>query len=93
MKYQLRQQLTQSQLESERNLSKFRRFAERADIGIFLVDMDGVYSYRNEAWFEMLSPKNRDISLEEAWDEIVDDDFIDIGHAKFKQLIETKEHQ
>ncbi|EUC38034.1 hypothetical protein COCCADRAFT_83786 [Bipolaris zeicola 26-R-13] len=93
MKYQLRQQLTQSQLESERNLSKFRRFAERADVGIFLVDMDGVYSYRNDAWFEMLSPKSRDVSLEEAWDEIVDEDFLPLGHAKFKKLMETKEHQ
>ncbi|ENI02496.1 hypothetical protein COCC4DRAFT_63420 [Bipolaris maydis ATCC 48331] len=93
MKYQLRQQLTQSQLESERNLSKFKRFAERADVGIFLVDMDGVYSYRNEAWFEMLNPKNHDIGLEEAWAEIVDDDFADLGRAKFRKLIETKEHQ
>ncbi|RAR06930.1 aerobic respiration control sensor protein arcb [Stemphylium lycopersici] len=93
MKYQLRQQLTQSQQESERNFSKFRRFAERADIGIFLIGMDGVYSYRNEAWYEMLSPSNRDIDLAGAWAEIIDEDFIDVGQAKFKALVETKEHQ
>ena len=93
MKYQLRQQLTQSQQESERNFSKFRRFAERADVGIFLIGMDGVYSYRNEAWYEMLSPSNRDIDLADAWAEIIDEDFVDVGQAKFKALVETKEHQ
>jgi PAS domain-containing protein len=93
MKFQLRQQLTQSQLESERNLTKFRRFAERADVGIFLIGMDGVYSYRNEAWYEMLCPGNRDIDLATAWGEVVDDEYIDSGQAKFQQLIETKEHQ
>ncbi|USP75763.1 hypothetical protein yc1106_03037 [Curvularia clavata] len=92
MKYQLRQQLTQSQQESERNLTKFRRFAERADVGIFLIDMDGVYSYRNEAWYEMLSPRNRDVDLAGAWGEIIDDDFIELGQAKFRALMDTKEH-
>jgi PAS domain-containing protein len=35
-------------------LRRFQRFAERADIGIFILDMDGVYSYRNEAWYSIL---------------------------------------
>lgn len=93
IKYQLTQQLTQSQQESERNLTKFRRFAERADVGIFLIDMNGVYSYRNEAWYEILSPKTRDIDLAGAWGEVVDDEFVELGQAKFKQLMDTKEHQ
>ncbi|KAL6160096.1 hypothetical protein ACJQWK_09571 [Exserohilum turcicum] len=93
MKSQLRQQLTQSQLESERNLAKFKRFAERADVGIFLIGIDGIYSYRNEAWYEMLAPKDRDIELHDAWTEIVDDEYIEMGQAKYRQLIEFKEHQ
>lgn len=93
IKHQLRQQLTQSQQESERNLTKFRRFAERADVGIFLIDMDGVYSYRNDAWYEMLSPRNRDVDLAGAWAEVIDDEFIEIGQSKFRKLMETREHQ
>ncbi|RII10011.1 hypothetical protein CUC08_Gglean006001 [Alternaria sp. MG1] len=93
MKFQLKHQLTLSQQESERNLSKFRRFAERADIGIFLIGMDGVYSYRNEAWFEMLGPVDPSIDLADAWGKIIDDEFIEMGKSKFEELIKTKQHQ
>ncbi|KAH6866299.1 hypothetical protein BKA58DRAFT_387752 [Alternaria rosae] len=93
MKSQLKEQLTLSQAESERNFSKFKRFAERADVGIFLIGMDGVYSYRNEAWFEMLGPVDPAVDLADAWSMLIDDDFVEIGQAKFKELVETKQHQ
>jgi len=54
MKLELKQQLAETQKEVERSALKFQRFAERADIGIFILDMDGVYSYRNEAWYSIL---------------------------------------
>lgn len=46
MRLELRQQLLETQKEVERSVLKFQRFAERADIGIFILDMDGVYLYR-----------------------------------------------
>jgi PAS domain-containing protein len=92
MKSQLKQQLTQSQQESERNFSKFKRFAERADIAIFILGMDGVYTYRNETWFEMLGPVDPSIDLADAWSMIIDDDYIELGQGKFKELVDTKSH-
>lgn len=41
----------------------------------------------------MLGPRNRDIDLAGAWGEVVDDEFVELGQAKFKQLTDTKEHQ
>jgi len=43
-----------------------QRFAERSDIGIFILGSNGVYSYRNEAWYAILKPDHRDIELDEA---------------------------
>lgn len=95
MKTELRQQLVATQAEVERNAMKFQRFAERADIGIFIVGLDGVYSYRNEAWWKLLDPdyQYRDIELEDAWGALIDEEFIQSGQEKFQTLIETKEHQ
>jgi PAS domain-containing protein len=93
MKFQLKQQLIRSQQEAERNVSKFKRFAERADVGIFLIGMDGVYSYRNEAWFDILSPEDRDIVLDDAWENLIDEEYAALGKAKFQACMETKQHQ
>jgi PAS domain-containing protein len=93
MKFALKQQLLETQKEVERNALKFQRFAERADIGIFIVDMAGVYSYRNDAWYHILNPGTRDLKLGEAWDALIDDEYVGLGQAKFAALVETKEHQ
>jgi hypothetical protein len=93
IKTELRQQLAESQKEADRGHSKFQRFAERSNIGIFILDMEGVYSYRNEAWYDILSPDNRVIVLEEAWETLVDEDYVAIGQAKFEALAITKEPQ
>lgn len=95
MKQELRRQLAATQKEAERNAMKFMRFAESADIGIFIVGLDGVYSYRNEAWWKILDPDRQyaDIELNEAWGALIDDEYIEIGQEKFKKVIETKKHQ
>ncbi|KAI2487400.1 BaeS Signal transduction histidine kinase [Pyrenophora tritici-repentis] len=93
MKYQLKEQLTLSQQEAERNVSKFKRFAERADVGIFLIGMDGIYSYRNEAWYNILGTVAQDVGLEEAWTLLIDEEYHELGRRKFKELKETKQHQ
>lgn len=93
MKHDLKTQLLESQKEAERNTFKFQRFAERADVGIFILDMTGVYSYRNKAWFDILGPVDRNIALAEAWNALIDDEYAPLGQAKFEALNETKEHQ
>jgi hypothetical protein len=55
--------------------------------------MEGVYSYRNQAWFDILAPKDEDIELSGAWDELIDDEYQAMGQARFETLIQTKQHQ
>jgi PAS domain-containing protein len=93
MKHELQQQLLKTQKEVERSVFKFQRFAERADIGIFILDMEGVYSYRNDAWFNILNPPERTINLDAAWDTLIDDEYVPQGQARFDALVETKQHQ
>jgi PAS domain-containing protein len=95
MKIELRQQLLDTQKEVERSAYKFQRFAERADIGIFIVGVDGAYSYRNDAWYHILDPDfiTRDIVLGEAWGALIEDEYAALGQSKFETLIETKQHQ
>ncbi|KAH7406739.1 hypothetical protein DE146DRAFT_607011 [Phaeosphaeria sp. MPI-PUGE-AT-0046c] len=93
MKLELKQQLLETQKEVERNALKFQRFADRADVGIFILDIHGVYSYRNQAWFDILAPKDRDLNLDEAWDALIDDEYILLGQVKFEALMATKQHQ
>jgi len=93
MKLELKAQVREAQKEAERSALKFQRFAERADIGIFILDMDGKYSYRNDAWFNILAPEDRDIDLGGAWDTLIDDEYVSVGQAKFAAMIDTKQHQ
>ncbi|KAH6639710.1 aerobic respiration control sensor protein-like protein arcB [Boeremia exigua] len=92
IKTELRQQLVESQKKADRGHSKFQRFAERSDIGIFIIDakMEGIYSYRNEAWFSICGTKDRTLTLAEAWDVIVDDEYAVFGKTKFEALRMTK---
>lgn len=48
---------------------------------------------RNQAWFDILSPKNQDIRLSEAWDALIDEEYVLLGQAKFEALMDTKQHQ
>ncbi|KAH9872635.1 hypothetical protein J1614_005028 [Plenodomus biglobosus] len=93
MKLELGHQLVESQKELERSLTKFQRFAERADVGIFILDMKGVYTYRNDAWYNICAPGDRDVDLEEAWGLIVDPEYHELGQARFTAVVEEKKHQ
>ncbi|UPX17010.1 uncharacterized protein EKO05_0007387 [Ascochyta rabiei] len=55
--------------------------------------MQGVYSYRNEAWYNICCPDDRNISLEDAWNLIVDEKYAPLGQAKFEELAVTKQPQ
>jgi hypothetical protein len=95
IKTELRQQLVESQLEADRGHAKFERFAERSNVGIFIIDMkaQGAYSYRNEAWFGICGTEDASLGLDDAWAAIVDDEFIAFGRTMFEKLQTTKEPQ
>ena len=93
MKSQLAEQLSITQKEVERTALRFQRFAERADIGVFILGRDGVYKYRNPAWYDMLQPENPDIQLEAAWEALIDDEYIALGRHRFDLLMREKSHQ
>ncbi|KAF2638197.1 hypothetical protein P280DRAFT_431327 [Massarina eburnea CBS 473.64] len=95
MKRELKEQLLATEKEVERSAYKFQRFAERADIGIFIADINGRFSYRNEAWHKILDPRlaKCDMQLNEAWDVYIDEEFVEMGRARFEKLVNTKQHQ
>jgi PAS domain-containing protein len=93
MKLELQRQLLESQKATERHSFRFKRFIERADVGVFIIGMDGVYKYRNEAWYNILKPANPDIVLGDAWTALIDDEYAVFGQRKFEALAETKQHQ
>ncbi|KAK8179682.1 hypothetical protein BC567DRAFT_248924 [Phyllosticta citribraziliensis] len=70
MKANLTEQLIVSQKEAERNEKKFQRFAERADVGIFIVGSDGRFTYRNKAWFNVAQLSEDLIDFRETWREL-----------------------
>lgn len=93
MKKELREQLLESEKEVKRSLMKFQRFAERADVGIFILDMEGTYLYRNKAWYNICAPEDPNVDLDAAWIDVVDPEYAPLGQAKFAQLVEKKQHQ
>lgn len=96
MKIELMEKLLITQKELERNSLKFQRFAERSDVGIFIVGLDGVYSYRNKAWYEICK---QDIKgqgagdVDDAWNEIVEDKYAEFGREQFALVVKDKSHQ
>lgn len=92
MKIELMERLLTTQKELERNNKKFQKFAERCDVGIFILGLDGIYTYRNEAWYTMCTPDTYDGDVEEAWNEIVDDDYARAGRANFETVVRDKTH-
>lgn len=83
-------ELKTSQLESERREQKFQRFAERANVGIFVLDRGGNYTYRNPAWFDIFQPAAEDIHVRDAWLKLVEPDDLERCEALFRQLYTEK---
>ena len=57
------------------------------------MNMQGTYSYRNEAWFDICGTQDQSLVLDDAWATLVDDEFIAFGKAKFDALATTNEPQ
>ncbi|OJD38897.1 hsp90-like protein [Diplodia corticola] len=87
MKTQLSEQLDVSRKEVARNEKKFQRFAERADVAIFIVGSDGHYTYRNQAWFEIFQLGDADLDVRDAWPRLCYAEDIPRCEEYFKRLM------
>ncbi|KAL1622661.1 hypothetical protein SLS56_008643 [Neofusicoccum ribis] len=90
MKTQLTEQLDNSRREVERNEKKFQRFAERADVAIFIVGSDGRYTYRNQAWYEIFQIEDPDLDIRDAWPQLCYDEDLKKCEAYFLHLMIEK---
>jgi signal transduction histidine kinase len=79
---------TQEQLMAEIQLKekKFQRFAERSDVGIFIVDATGTFTYRNQRWYDLFEIASPDSNVTEAWDKIAFEEDIPYCRSIFGKL-------
>lgn len=54
-------QIARADLEIE--VEKFKRFAEKADVAVFIVNAEAKYTYRNQAWYDIFYNASEDDSL------------------------------
>ncbi|KAF2106844.1 hypothetical protein BDV96DRAFT_507316 [Lophiotrema nucula] len=82
----------QEQLLAELKLTekKFQRFAERADVGIFITNPTGKYTYRNDAWFEIFKDAADSDDLAGAWGNLVFPEDVPFCETLFTKLIIEK---
>jgi PAS domain-containing protein len=59
----------QEQLLAELQMreKRFQRFAERADVAIFILDATGKYTYRNQRWYDLFEVAVGDDEVMGAW--------------------------
>ncbi|KAF1941111.1 hypothetical protein EJ02DRAFT_348488 [Clathrospora elynae] len=70
---------------------KFQLFAERADVGIFIIDRVGQYTYRNQRWFDLFDIASADDDTKTCWEKIAFPDDLPFCEAIFGKL--TVEHE
>jgi PAS domain-containing protein len=87
----LAEKLLQSQREVEIREQKFQRFAERADVAIFIALPTGQYIYRNQRWFDLFPLAESYDDMEEAWSKIVGPDDIKVCDQQFVKLVVKQE--
>jgi len=91
METRLGEELVFSQAETQRSEERFQKFADRADVGIFVLNTAGDYSYRNDKWFEIFATAAGLTGVQEAWQAVADEE--DIAHAGgyWQKLISSHE--
>ena len=70
---------------------KFQKFAERADIAIFVVDPTSQYTYRNHRWYEIFEIAAHAQNAAEAWQVIAFPEDIVFCEGIFQQLVTKNE--
>jgi PAS domain-containing protein len=68
----LSEKLSMKQRMLEEKKQKFHRFAQRANIGIFITTSSGEYTFRNDRWFEIFHFAKDELDLEGAWKKLVE---------------------
>lgn len=71
--------------------SKFQRFAERSDVGIFIIDPIGTYTYRNQRWYDMFEVASSDTNATEAWYRIAFAEDVAYCQSIFSKLVTNHE--
>lgn len=71
--------------------SKFQRFAERSDVGIFIIDPTGTYTYRNQRWYDMFEVASSDDNATEAWYRIAFEEDVPYCQSIFSKLVMNHE--
>ncbi|KAF1917679.1 putative histidine kinase HHK11p [Ampelomyces quisqualis] len=81
------QLLTELQTKEKR----FQRFAERADVAIFIMDASGKYTYRNQRWYDIFEVAATDDDVMSAWLKIAFPEDIAKCEGVFARLVMHKE--
>ncbi|CAG5155904.1 uncharacterized protein ALTATR162_LOCUS3893 [Alternaria atra] len=71
--------------------SKFQRFAERSDVGIFIIDPTGTYTYRNQRWYDMFEVASSDDNATKAWYRIAFEEDVPYCQSMFSKLVMNHE--
>jgi signal transduction histidine kinase/CheY-like chemotaxis protein len=84
--------LLQEQLMAEIKLKekKFQSFAERSDVGIFILDAVGNYTYRNRRWFDIFEVAADSDDVAGAWTNVAFPEDIATCEGIFGKLIVEK---
>ena len=82
----------QEQLHAEIELreKKFQRFAERSDVGIFIMQPTGEYSYRNQRWWDLFNVAVG-TDVQSAWEKVAFPEDMKICEGYFMRLVVHKE--
>jgi PAS domain-containing protein len=78
----------QEQLMAEVQLKekKFQRFAERSNVGIFITDATGNYTYRNQRFYDLFDITSTDDSVMQVWCRIAFEEDLALCESIFGKL-------
>jgi PAS domain-containing protein len=82
----------QEQLVTELQLKekKFQRYADGSDVGIFVIDAAGNYTYRNKSWYNLFDTAVAVDNVMSAWSEFVWPEDVPIAEGLFAKLLVEK---
>lgn len=85
----LNEELKESRLLAIRTEKMLRHFVETSQVGVFIVDKNAKYIYRNQGWSN-LTKESLIYTLHQAWDKIADPEFIPYLHQQWDALFTAK---
>jgi signal transduction histidine kinase len=85
----LSEELKDTRLQVIRTEKMLRHFVETSQVGVFIIDKDAKYIYRNQGWSN-LTNESIVTTIHQAWDKIADPEFIDYLHLQWDLLFTEK---